>query len=92
MTLLANRSGERRHEAPTPEDSSPFVPVAEVARYGAPPATIDPDTSKKWLARALPIMKAHRGIFGTALVLSFVGLVLQVQIPDLLNKAINNSI
>jgi len=92
MTILANRSGERRNRPEVPDDTSPFVPVAEVAHYGAPRATIDPDTSKSWLARAMPIMKAHRAIFGTALVLSFVGLVLQVLIPDLLNKAIDNSI
>jgi ATP-binding cassette subfamily B protein len=37
-------------------------------------------------------MKAHRGMFITALSMSFVGLVLQVQTPDLLSKAIDNSI
>ena len=67
------------------------IPI-EQARYAGPRAYIDPDKSKKWLRRALPIMLAHKGMFGTALVLSFVGLVLQVQIPDLLNKALNNSI
>ena len=56
------------------------------------PITIDPDTTKTWLRRAMPILRAHRGIFITSLVLSFVGLVLQVQVPDLLNHAINNSI
>ena len=40
----------------------------------------------------MPILRAHRGIFITSLVLSFVGLVLQVQIPDLLNHAIDNSL
>ena len=40
----------------------------------------------------MPILRAHRGIFITSLVLSFVGLVLQVQIPDLLNHAIDNSV
>ena len=37
-------------------------------------------------------MRAHKGIFITSLVASFVGLVLQVQIPNLLNNAITNSI
>ncbi|MDQ2754483.1 MAG: ABC transporter ATP-binding protein/permease [Actinomycetota bacterium] len=40
----------------------------------------------------MPIVKAHRWIFTVSLSLSFVGLVLQVQIPDLLNRAISNSI
>jgi ATP-binding cassette, subfamily B, bacterial len=75
---------------PAPGAAAP--PGAEAARYPAPRATVDPDTSKKWLRRAMPILRAHRGIFITSLVLSFVGLVLQVQIPDLLNHAIDNSL
>jgi ATP-binding cassette subfamily B protein len=55
-------------------------------------ARIDPDTTKSWLRRAMPVLAAHRGIFVTSLVLSFVGLVLQVQIPNLLNHAIDNSV
>ncbi len=65
---------------------------AEVARYPAPRGSVDPDKTKTWLRRAMPILRAHRVIFITALVLSFVGLVLQVQIPDLLNHAIDNSV
>jgi ATP-binding cassette subfamily B protein len=76
--------------APAPATASP--PGVEVARYGAPRATVDPDTTKTWLRRAMPVLRAHQGIFITSLVLSFVGLVLQVQIPDLLNHAIDNSV
>jgi ATP-binding cassette subfamily B protein len=72
--------------------ADPFVPAPETSHYKPPRATIDPDPSKKWLRRAVPLMRAHKGTFVTALVLSFVGLVLQVQIPNLLNKAIDNSI
>jgi ATP-binding cassette, subfamily B, bacterial len=75
-----------------PEQGTEFVPIAEEARNEAPRATIDPDRSLSWLRRALPVMKAHKGIFITSLSLSFVGLVLQVQIPNLLQQAIGNSI
>ncbi len=78
-------------EAVTPTVAAP-PSVAEPSQYPAPRATIDPDTTKTWLRRAMPVLRAHRGIFITSLVLSFVGLVLQVQIPDLLNHAIDNSI
>jgi ATP-binding cassette subfamily B protein len=71
---------------------SPFTPVAVTSRYARPRAGIDPDQSKTWLRRALPVLGAHRGIFITSLVLSFVGLILQVQVPNLLNKAIDNSV
>ncbi|MGA2836534.1 MAG: ABC transporter ATP-binding protein [Acidimicrobiales bacterium] len=75
-----------------PEVGTEFVPIAVEARNEAPPAGIDPDKSLSWLRRAMPIMKAHKGIFLTSLILSFFGLVLQVQIPNLLNNAITNSI
>jgi len=71
---------------------SRFVPVAVESRYRAPRARIDPDRSKSWLRRALPLLLAHRRIFFTSLILSFTGLVLQVQIPRLLAGAITNSI
>jgi len=90
LTHQAPRRTDDRAEAPP--GGSAFQPLSEVARYKAPKATIDPDRSKSWLRRAMPVMGAHRGIFITSLVLSFAGLVLQVQIPDLLNHAITNSV
>jgi ATP-binding cassette, subfamily B, bacterial len=74
------------------EEGTQFVPLTEEAHYEAPRATIDPDRTKSWLRRALPVMRAHKVIFITSMVLTFVGLVLQVQIPNLLNHAITNSI
>jgi ATP-binding cassette subfamily B protein len=74
------------------ETGTAFVPIEEEARNEAPPAGIDPDRSLSWLRRAMPIMKAHKGIFLTSLILSFVGLIFQVQIPNLLNHAITNSL
>jgi ATP-binding cassette, subfamily B, bacterial len=73
-------------------DELPFVPLAVESHYSAPTARIDPDQSKSWLRRAMPLMLAHRRIFITALVTSFIGLLLQVQIPRLLANAINNSL
>jgi ATP-binding cassette subfamily B protein len=69
-----------------------YVPMGVTSNYKAPKATVDPDTSKSWLRRAYPIVASHKGAFLTSLILSFVGLVLQVQIPDLLNHAIDNSL
>jgi ATP-binding cassette subfamily B protein len=58
----------------------------------APKASIDPDIRKSWLRRALPIVKAHRGLLITSLVLSFVGLVVQVQIPNLVRIGIDEAV
>ena len=90
---------------PSDEDTRPPAPPTGNSRAGqrvrphrrggpqrGAPATIDPDKSLTWLRRAMPIMGAHKGIFITSLVLSFLGLVLQVQMPNLLNHAITNSI
>jgi ATP-binding cassette, subfamily B, bacterial len=72
--------------------ASPFEPMATTARYRAPAATIDPDRDKTWLRRAMPIVLSHKRVFITSLVMSFVALVLQVQIPKLLQDAIDNSV
>ncbi|MCU7724682.1 ABC transporter ATP-binding protein/permease [Actinoplanes sp. KI2] len=58
----------------------------------APKASIDPDVRKSWLRRALPLVRAHRGLLITSLLLSFVGLVVQVQIPNLVRMGIDDAI
>jgi ATP-binding cassette, subfamily B, bacterial len=58
----------------------------------APKASIDPDVSKSWLRRALPIVRAHRGLLLSSLLLSFVGLIVQVQIPNLVRLGIDRAI
>jgi ATP-binding cassette, subfamily B, bacterial len=86
-----NSQGDSANASDTAEES-PFVPINIVSRYEAPRASIDPDQSKTWLRRVMPIMRAHKGIFITSLVMSFVMLLVQVQIPQILNNAINDSI
>jgi ATP-binding cassette subfamily B protein len=65
-------------------EASPWVPQPVTEEYAAPKRTIDPDATKSWLRRSMPIVLAHKGLFITSLVLSFVGLVVQVEIPKLL--------
>jgi ATP-binding cassette subfamily B protein len=92
MTATDRRAARAARAAEEPGAGTPYIPIAVEALYQSPRATVDPDHAKSWMQRALPIIKAHRGIFATALVLAFVGSVLQVEIPELLNKAIHNSI
>jgi ATP-binding cassette, subfamily B, bacterial len=77
---------------PTDLPADRFIPLAVPSRYEPPRATIDPDRSRSWLYRARPVVLAHKRTLLTALILSFVGLVLQVQIPNLLNHAVTNSL
>ncbi len=72
--------------------ASRLAPAPEPSRYEPPRAWIDTDRQKSWLRRALPIVLAHRGMLISALVLSFLSLLLQVQIPSLLNGALSHSI
>ena len=74
------------------ERQDEFVPSGIESRYRPPRAWIDPDKSKSWLGRARPIVLSHKRTLVTALGLSFVALLLQVQIPNLLNEAVTNSL
>jgi ATP-binding cassette subfamily B protein len=74
------------------ERQEEFVPSGIESRYRPPRAWIDPDKSKSWLGRARPIVLSHKRTLVTALGLSFVALLLQVQIPNLLNNAVTNSL
>jgi ATP-binding cassette, subfamily B, bacterial len=69
-----------------------FVPSGNTSRYNPPRAWIDRDQSKSWLRRAMPIVLARKKTLFAALGLSFLSLLLQVQIPNLLNSAVNNSL
>jgi ATP-binding cassette subfamily B protein len=69
-----------------------FVPVPKDSRYREPRAAIDPNRDLSWLRRAWPVLLSHRLTLGTALAMSFVALVLQVQIPNVLNHAVTYSL
>jgi ATP-binding cassette, subfamily B, bacterial len=87
--VSATAADPRRLSTHTP---NPSPPDGIESRYRPPRATIDPDQSKSWIGRARPVVMAHKTTLFTALTLSFVALVLQVQIPNLLNEAITNSL
>ncbi len=72
--------------------ADPFSPVTATSTASAPRATIDPDASKSWFRRIVPVIMTHRLAFISALVLSFVGLMIQVQIPIVLRWAFNSAV
>jgi ATP-binding cassette subfamily B protein len=87
MTDLAARA---QQEAGTTRS---WEPAPEPALYSAPRSWTDPDRSKSWLRRARPIVAAHKLVFATALATSFLSLVLQVEIPQLLGSgAVNKAL
>jgi ATP-binding cassette subfamily B protein len=60
--------------------------------YPPPSAAIDPDPSRSWLRRAWPLVRAHRWMFGAALVMSGASMLVAVQVPTLIQDAVDNSI
>ena len=68
------------------------VPVGALPQFEGPRGGIHPDRSRRWLLRASPLILARKATFFTSLVLAFAGLVLQVEVPNLLNEAINRSL
>ncbi|MBV8931782.1 MAG: ABC transporter ATP-binding protein, partial [Kutzneria sp.] len=67
-------------------------PKRTPGRYPAPRATISPDKDRSWLYRAMPVVLAHKWTFASALALALAGLVINVQVPNLLRGAIDNAI
>src|SRR5271165_739463 len=66
---------------------STHYPIGEASRYRRPPGHLDPDTSKTWLRRMLPVLRGHRAGFTAFIVLSFVSSVLQILAPNVINHA-----
>jgi ATP-binding cassette subfamily B protein len=79
ITAEEAAADQRADEAPPPEVE---------ARRG----WISNDPAASWLRRASPLVWSRKGTFVTALALAFGGLVLQVEVPNLLNQAINRSL
>jgi ATP-binding cassette subfamily B protein len=74
------------------EVRSPFVPLSIEPRYKAPRASVDPDQSKKWVRRMLPVVLAHGWMFGLALGCAFIALVVQVAIPRIVMQAVDKAL
>ena len=68
------------------------VPTGTPSRYASPRSTIDPDRSKSWVRRAAPIVLAHKVEFYCALIFSFLGLVIQVSIPLIIQNGITDAL
>jgi len=68
------------------------VPTPPPTRHAAPRATIRPDDGKRWILRAAPVVLSHWVTFSSALLTSVVSLVITMQLPDVLNQAISQSL
>ncbi len=87
MTHPPSASTTREGESP---GTNPLGGVR--SSYRGPRAQIARDRSLPWWRRILPVIRSHRVTFIAALALSFVSLVFQTLVPNLLNGAIDNAI
>ena len=88
-------AGSREAETPDGAPRLPlaaYVPMGATSRYTKPKATIDPDRTKSWIKRATPVVMAHKVAWFSALIFSFLGLIIQVWIPKILQEGITNAL
>ncbi|MGC2485973.1 MAG: ABC transporter ATP-binding protein [Acidimicrobiales bacterium] len=79
-------------EGETDTLGGPANPLGGVtSKYPGPRFEISRDQSLSWWRRVLPVIQSHRGTFITAIVLSFVSLVFQVLVPNMLSDDIDNT-
>jgi len=73
------------------DDTRPteFEPVGVVPRYPAPSATIDPDQTKGWIRRVLPVVRTHHLLLVLSAICAVVAMVTQVAVPALTRSAID---
>lgn len=72
--------------------STVSVPAPPQARYTAPRATVDPDTTKTWWRRMMPILRAHKGIILTGIGGAILSMPLQLAIPRVVRYAIDDGL
>jgi ATP-binding cassette subfamily B protein len=61
------------------------------SKYPGPRHEISRDQSLTWWRRVLPVIQSHRASFATAIVLSFVSLIFQVLVPNMLSNDIDHT-
>ena len=87
MTTTSNQTG-----ADASAEESVFVPTPEPPRYAPPKATVDPRPELGWFQRVRPLAMAHKWLLLTSVAATFAGLVIQVQIPDVMRRAIDDAL
>src|SRR5271168_1898057 len=61
------------------------------SKYPGPRHQISRDQSLAWWRRVLPVIQSHRATFVTAIVLSFMSLIFQVLVPNMLSNDIDHT-
>jgi ATP-binding cassette subfamily B protein len=82
---LSSRSKREREQ----ESANPLGGIT--SKYPGPRNEISRNQSLAWWRRVLPVIQSHRLTFITAIVLSFVSLIFQVLVPNMLSNDIDHT-
>ncbi len=88
-SFLSSRAERVRERKIEQESANPLGGVT--SRYPGPRNEISRDRNLVWWLRVMPVIKSHRVTFVTAIVLSFVSLIFQVLVPNMLSNDINHT-
>ncbi|HXY91700.1 MAG TPA: ABC transporter ATP-binding protein [Acidimicrobiia bacterium] len=83
MTLLQEPSTNGAHS---------FTPAPPPATFTSPEVWIDPDPSKGWIRRLLPVLRPHRKVLIGMFLASIVMLGMQLSIPQVVRGATDNAL
>ncbi len=83
MTLLQEPSTNGAHS---------FIPTPPPPTYTPPDVWVDPDPSKGWIRRLLPVLKPHRKVLIGMFLASIVLLGVQLSIPQVVRGATDNAL
>ena len=88
-SFLSSRSERVREREREQYSANPLGGVR--SKYPGPRHEISRDQSLTWWRRVLPVIQSHRVTFVTAIVLSFVSLIFQVLVPNMLSNDIDHT-
>ena len=93
MTLLDEPAvvGPSSH-GPSPNGAHRFAPAPPPLTFKAPDVQVDPDKSKGWIRRMLPVLKPNRTVLIGMFLASLVMLGMQLSIPQVVRGATDNAL
>jgi ATP-binding cassette subfamily B protein len=89
-SFLSSRTERAREQEKAAESANPLGGIT--SNYPGPRVRISRDKTLPWWRRVLPVMASHRVTFITAITLSFVSLIFQTLVPNMLNGAIDHAL
>ena len=89
-SFLSSRAQRVREQKREQESANPLGGVT--SNYPGPRVRISRDRTLPWWRRILPVIASHRATFITAIGLSFISLIFQTLVPNMLNGAIDHAL